>query len=151
MRYAFYPGCVARGACPELYTSTIEVCQILGIELDEVEVVLRRIQQFEPSGIGARDLRECLLLQLRQLPERTEWLSEAVRLVSDHLDIGEAATVVNFQEAEATFRVTPGTNPALHIDQLAHRIDVLCGTYRGSAEFHDCPSLKFEAPSWAAN
>ncbi|TYP63332.1 RNA polymerase factor sigma-54 [Stutzerimonas stutzeri] len=59
----------------------------LGIELDEVEVVLRRIQQFEPAGIGARDLRECLLLQLRQLPERTEWLSEAVRLVSDHLDI----------------------------------------------------------------
>ena len=59
----------------------------LEIELDEVEVVLRRIQQFEPAGIGARDLRECLLLQLRQLPERTEWLSEAVRLVSDNLDI----------------------------------------------------------------
>ncbi|MCQ4319806.1 RNA polymerase factor sigma-54 [Stutzerimonas stutzeri] len=59
----------------------------LEIELDEVEVVLRRIQQFEPAGIGARDLRECLLLQLRQLPERTEWLSEAIRLVSDHLDI----------------------------------------------------------------
>lgn len=59
----------------------------LEIELDEVEVVLRRIQQFEPAGIGARDLRECLLLQLRQLPERTPWLDEAVRLVSDHLDI----------------------------------------------------------------
>ncbi len=59
----------------------------LEIELDEVEVVLRRIQQFEPAGIGARDLRECLLLQLRQLPERTPWLAEAVRLVSDHLDI----------------------------------------------------------------
>ena len=59
----------------------------LEIELDEIEVVLRRIQQFEPAGIGARDLRECLLLQLRQLPERTEWLSEAIRLVSDHLDI----------------------------------------------------------------
>ena len=39
----------------------------LEIELDEVEVVLRRVQQFEPAGIGARDLRECLLLQLRQL------------------------------------------------------------------------------------
>ena len=59
----------------------------LEIELDEIEVVLRRIQQFEPAGIGARDLRECLLLQLRQLPERTEWLSDAMRLVSDHLDI----------------------------------------------------------------
>ncbi|WP_459704263.1 RNA polymerase factor sigma-54 [Stutzerimonas marianensis] len=59
----------------------------LEIELDEIEVVLRRIQQFEPAGIGARDLRECLLLQLRQLPERTPWLPEAMRLVSDHLDI----------------------------------------------------------------
>ena len=59
----------------------------LEIELDEVEVVLRRIQQFEPAGIGARDLRECLLLQLRQLPDRTPWLSEAQRLVSDHLDL----------------------------------------------------------------
>ena len=58
----------------------------LEIELDEIEVVLRRIQQFEPAGIGARDLRECLLLQLRQLPERTPWLAEAMRLVSDHLD-----------------------------------------------------------------
>ena len=34
MKYAFYPGCVAQGAAPELYTSTIEVCRILGIELD---------------------------------------------------------------------------------------------------------------------
>jgi RNA polymerase sigma-54 factor len=59
----------------------------LEIELDEIEVVLRRIQQFEPAGIGARDLRECLLLQLKQLPDRTPWLKEAVRLVSDHLDL----------------------------------------------------------------
>jgi succinate dehydrogenase / fumarate reductase cytochrome b subunit len=35
MRYAFYPGCVSRGACPELYSATIEVCKILDIELDE--------------------------------------------------------------------------------------------------------------------
>jgi succinate dehydrogenase / fumarate reductase cytochrome b subunit len=34
MKYAFYPGCVSRGACPELYASTIEVCGRLGIELD---------------------------------------------------------------------------------------------------------------------
>ena len=35
MKYAFYPGCVSRGACPELYSATVEVCSILGIELDE--------------------------------------------------------------------------------------------------------------------
>ena len=34
MKYAFYPGCVAQGAAPELYSSTIEVCRVLGIELD---------------------------------------------------------------------------------------------------------------------
>ena len=34
MKYAFYPGCVARGAAPELYAATIEVCAKLGIELD---------------------------------------------------------------------------------------------------------------------
>ena len=34
MRYALYPGCVSRGACPELYVATLEVCQRLGIDLD---------------------------------------------------------------------------------------------------------------------
>ncbi|GGK07967.1 RNA polymerase factor sigma-54 [Pseudomonas matsuisoli] len=59
----------------------------LEIEMDEVEVVLRRIQSFEPTGVGARDLRECLALQLRQLPSHTRWLTEAQRLVNDHLDV----------------------------------------------------------------
>ena len=35
MKFAFFPGCVAKGAAPELYTSTIKVAEILGIELDE--------------------------------------------------------------------------------------------------------------------
>ena len=34
MKYAFYPGCVSRGATPELYVATIQVCELLGIELD---------------------------------------------------------------------------------------------------------------------
>ena len=34
MKYAFYPGCVSKGAAPELYSATIEVCNRLGIELD---------------------------------------------------------------------------------------------------------------------
>ncbi len=59
----------------------------LGVEMDEVEVVLRRVQQLEPAGVGARNLRECLLLQLRQLPTKTYLLAEAIRLVNDHLDL----------------------------------------------------------------
>lgn len=34
MKYAFYPGCVSRGAAPELYDATVEVCSRLGIELE---------------------------------------------------------------------------------------------------------------------
>ena len=37
MKYAFWPGCVARGAAPELYKSTLAVAQRLGIELVELE------------------------------------------------------------------------------------------------------------------
>lgn len=59
----------------------------LDIELDEVEAVLHRIQQFEPAGIGARTLGECLLLQLRQLPVSTPWMGEAQRLVTDYIDL----------------------------------------------------------------
>ncbi|MFP5440749.1 MAG: RNA polymerase factor sigma-54 [Gammaproteobacteria bacterium] len=57
------------------------------LELDEIEAVLHRVQGFEPAGIAARDLRECLLIQLRQLPETTRWRTEALRLVGDHLDL----------------------------------------------------------------
>ena len=36
MRYAFWPGCVSKGACPELYTSMVLVAPELGIELEEL-------------------------------------------------------------------------------------------------------------------
>lgn len=36
MKFAFYPGCVSRGGCPELYPATLKVCDRLGIELEEL-------------------------------------------------------------------------------------------------------------------
>jgi RNA polymerase sigma-54 factor len=59
--------------------------ELLG--LDEIEAVLHLLQNFEPAGVCARDLRECLLVQLRQLPADTAWRREALRLVADHLDL----------------------------------------------------------------
>jgi RNA polymerase sigma-54 factor len=56
------------------------------IEIEEAEAVLHRLQAFDPAGIAARDLRECLLLQLRQLPDSLPWQSEALHLVSEHFD-----------------------------------------------------------------
>ncbi|MBX9927487.1 MAG: RNA polymerase factor sigma-54 [Gemmatimonadaceae bacterium] len=49
----------------------------------EVEAMLARIQRLDPSGVGARDLRECLLIQLREAGE-TETMP--VRLVRDFFD-----------------------------------------------------------------
>jgi succinate dehydrogenase / fumarate reductase cytochrome b subunit len=37
MKYAFFPGCVSRGGCPELYPSAVKVCERLGIELEVME------------------------------------------------------------------------------------------------------------------
>lgn len=48
-----------------------EIASDLAVEVDEVEAMLKLVQQFEPAGVGARDLRECLLLQLAELPADT--------------------------------------------------------------------------------
>jgi RNA polymerase sigma-54 factor len=60
--------------------------QELEIDLDEVVAVLHRLQQFEPTGVCARDLQECLLIQLQQLPTDTPWLEQARILVSRHIN-----------------------------------------------------------------
>lgn len=54
---------------------------------EEIEAVLHRIQTFDPVGVGARDLGECLAIQLRQFDPATPFLKEAERLVSDFLDL----------------------------------------------------------------
>ncbi|EGG99130.1 RNA polymerase sigma-54 factor RpoN [gamma proteobacterium IMCC2047] len=55
------------------------------IELDEVEAVLRRLQHFDPIGVCARDLSECLLIQLDQLPPETHLLEKAREVVGSYL------------------------------------------------------------------
>ena len=57
------------------------------IELDELEAVLHQVQNFDPPGVGARNLQENLLLQLKQLDGETPWLLEARILVSRHLNL----------------------------------------------------------------
>lgn len=52
----------------------------------EMERVLLRLQQFEPTGIFARDLRECLQLQLALLTDNTPHLPQARRLVRQFLE-----------------------------------------------------------------
>lgn len=60
----------------------------LPIELEDVQVVLTFIQQLDPIGVGARDLRECMLIQLAHLPEN-RILFKARQLVEKNLDLME--------------------------------------------------------------
>jgi len=57
------------------------------LELDEIEAVLHRIHTFDPVGVGARDLRECLLVQLYHLDKQTPWLDQARELIGEHMDL----------------------------------------------------------------
>ena len=57
------------------------------IGLDEIEAMLHMVQAMEPTGVAARDLQECMLLQLRQCDKDTPMLTLAVELVSKHLDL----------------------------------------------------------------
>ena len=57
------------------------------IELDEIQQVLKRVQNFEPAGVCARDLPECLLLQLKQLPEDTPWLPQSKLIINHYLSL----------------------------------------------------------------
>jgi len=55
------------------------------VEMDEVVAVLHLIQHLDPVGVAARDLRECLTIQLNQLPGTVPWKKEALMVVADYL------------------------------------------------------------------
>ena len=66
-----------------LRTALDGVARLLGCSIDRVETVLGRLQQFDPAGVFARDLRECLALQLR---DRNR-LDPAMQALLDHLPL----------------------------------------------------------------
>ena len=61
----------------------------LEIEIDEILAVLHRIQQFDPIGVGYRNLSECLMLQLAQIdsPENAKAVNNAKLVISEHIDL----------------------------------------------------------------
>lgn len=64
-------------------TNFEDVAKDSGLSHDEAEEVLLRIQEFDPAGIASRDLKECLLQQIRQLNIKD---GKLVALVKSHLN-----------------------------------------------------------------
>ncbi|MEX0928023.1 MAG: RNA polymerase sigma-54 factor, partial [Balneolales bacterium] len=59
------------------------------ISMKDAEEILKTIQKLEPAGIGARDLRECLLSQLEVMDKSTHGRNLACRIVIDHWELFE--------------------------------------------------------------
>lgn len=57
------------------------------VEFDEFQAVQHRIQRFDPLGVASVDLRDCLLVQLLQMPADTPWLAPARQVVDKHLQL----------------------------------------------------------------
>lgn len=72
----------------------------LSLGEDEILPVLRRIQRFDPVGVGARDPAEALLIQLGQLAPSTPYLDQAKALIAEHLDL-----LINRQYAQLMRRM----------------------------------------------
>ena len=60
--------------------------QSLIVEEKEIESIIQQIQQFDPAGIAARDLQECLLLQLKRKTAEGQSVQLAVQILSKYFD-----------------------------------------------------------------
>jgi len=69
--------------CGYLTASLLEIANRLGVPLARVEAVLGIIQTFEPTGVGARDLAECLALQAKEADRYDPCMARLI----DHLDL----------------------------------------------------------------
>lgn len=80
-----------------LACSVEEIALTSGATVEQVELVLSRIQEFDPSGVGARDLRECLLIQLDHMGLSAGLIA---KIVSEHLSLLETKKYDAIAKAE---------------------------------------------------
>ncbi len=66
-----------------LNSSTEEIASHMKCNIEEVEIILDIIQTFEPLGVGARSLKECLILQVK---DRKDLPPYVLRIIEDYLE-----------------------------------------------------------------
>jgi RNA polymerase sigma-54 factor len=71
----------------EEMTTTLGTLEIHEVEIDEVEAVLHQIHNFDPAGVGARDLRESLSIQLHRQTNDVDLREYAITLVDNYFDL----------------------------------------------------------------
>lgn len=101
-----------------IISDELAIYQNINAGEDEIAAVLKKLQDFDPAGIGARSLQECLLLQIRRRePSRLRDLME--RVVEEHFDLFtkkhwerlQQALELNDLQAETLIREMRRLNP----------------------------------------
>lgn len=100
-----------------LTISVAEMAAEMQIEESRIEDILKKIQRFDPSGVGARDLRESLMIQLE---DRGQTDTLAYRLVNEHLNDLEKKSIlqlskimkVPFEKIQKAVEVIKGLSPS---------------------------------------
>jgi len=83
-----------------LYASSAEMAPTLGVNEQTVEEVIAKIQQLDPPGVAARDLKECLLLQLERKGKENSLASRIVKHYLSELGLH------HYEEIAAALRVS---------------------------------------------
>ena len=83
-----------------LTSDLADLANTTGFSVQQLHDVLHLIQEFDPIGVGARDLKECLLMQLKRLGKED---SLAATVVRDHLD---ALGTKKFPEISRALKIT---------------------------------------------
>ncbi len=87
----------------ESITDDIMFNQGLMVTEDDVEKVLKRVQTLDPVGIAARDLQECLLVQLNNMPEEIEGRDIAIAILEEAY---KAFTMKHFSQIQKKLDIT---------------------------------------------
>ena len=137
--------------------STGEVADELGVNLDNVECVLGIIQTFDPVGVGARNLQECLLIQLKEKNitnglianvvrnHLDDWINRRFSQISQELDTSVDDMRV-IEEVLASLNPKPNIEPepALNLNHVIPDLEVqkIGDEYVVSLTDHTLPELR---------
>lgn len=95
-------------------TDDLAFSQNVMAEPEDIEEVLAHVQNFDPPGVGARDLQECLLIQLRKLKRDDAEVLCAINIIKDQFDL---FTKKHYEKLERNLNITE--------DELKAAMDVI--------------------------
>lgn len=100
----------------------------LGISIVDLENALRQLQYFDPPGIGARNLKECLVLQLQALSGEIKHRDQAITVVREYLE-----TLASRDFAQLKKRLPCDDQSLREIQKLISRLNPKPGAQYGSS------------------